>query len=683
MAQVLLLRQPNEPGSEPGAAVASNALPVLHAVEQIKRLAREEWQRSYPVKIRGVITTVLDSGFFIQDSTASVYARWRAPTDYDAPRLGDLWEIEGATFAEFAPNVQVSRATRLGPGTMPEPLRPTWDQLINGSLDTEYVEVQGIITSVSSDHVTLLTRSGKISLELPDLQPQQLAQHQNALVRVRGCVMPVRDIKTQQVIPGQLRLANAAITADEPPPANPFALRLKHVSDLLRFDLRAGAFQRVKIAGQLVHLRDGQLFLMDGSDGSRVIPTSMAGLQVGDMVEVVGFPDLGKPSPLLREAVVRRVGSARLPEPVLLPSPPPLNRRYDGTIVRVQALLAAVSSDHSDQLLELQSSSRSFFARLKTSAGSLPAISPGSLLELTGIYDGQGNDLALAPEINAFELLLNSPADVKVLARPSWWTVRHTLTLLGAMGLVILVGMVWIALLRRQVEERSNQLAVEIRRHEVSERQRELEAERARIARDLHDDLGATLTQIRFLSAVESRDSQLPETTRSRMGQVSEKSREMVTSLDEIVWAVNPANDSLPNLANYLCHFAEEFFRPTPIRCRLDVDEVLPMASLTSEVRHNLYLAVREALNNIAKHSQATEVWFRIHFQEPGKLCLTITDNGRGFSSTPDGLSGDGLANMRRRLMQIGGRFECENQAVGGVVCQFWLPVETRPSLKS
>ena len=167
------------------------------------------------------------------------------------------------------------------------------------------------------------------------------------------------------------------------------------------------------------------------------------------------------------------------------------------------------------------------------------------------------------------------------------------------------------------------------------------------------------------------------------MGQVSEKSREMVTSLDEIVWAVNPANDSLPNLANYLCHFAEEFFRSTPIRCRLDVGEVLPTASLTSEVRHNLYLAVREALNNIAKHSQATEVWLRIHFQEPGKLCLTITDNGRGFSSTPDGLSGDGLANMRRRLMQIGGHFECENQAGGGVVCQFWLPVESRPSLKS
>src|SRR5581483_12442944 len=107
------------------------------------------------------------------------------------------------------------------------------------------------------------------------------------------------------------------------------------------------------------------------------------------------------------------------------------------------------------------------------------------------------------------------------------------------------IALVWIALLRRQVEERSQELAAEIRRHDHTERQRDLEEERARIANDLHDDLGATLTHIRFLSVLESRDARAPESTRSRMGQISEKSREMVASLDEIVWAINPTNDSL------------------------------------------------------------------------------------------------------------------------------------------
>jgi signal transduction histidine kinase len=159
------------------------------------------------------------------------------------------------------------------------------------------------------------------------------------------------------------------------------------------------------------------------------------------------------------------------------------------------------------------------------------------------------------------------------------------------------------------------------------------------------------------------------------MGQVSEKSREMVASLDEIVWAVNPANDSLASLANYLCHLAEEFFRATPVRCRLDVADALPSAPLRSEVRHHLYLAVREALNNIAKHSEATEVWLRIHALEP-ELRIELEDNGRGFAPRPADTAGDGLANMRQRLERIGGRFECETRPGAGAICRFVLRLE-------
>jgi signal transduction histidine kinase len=268
---------------------------------------------------------------------------------------------------------------------------------------------------------------------------------------------------------------------------------------------------------------------------------------------------------------------------------------------------------------------------------------------------------------------------VTVLDRPSWWTVRHTLTVVGGMAVFMLAALVWIALLRQQVEERSNQLASEIRRHEQTDRQRELEAERSRIARDLHDDLGASLTQIRFLSAVESRDSQLPEPTRLRMTQVSEKSRDMVASLDEIVWAVNPANDSLPGVANYLCHYAGEFFEPTSIRCRLDVEEDLPAAPLTSEVRHNLFLAVREALNNVARHSQATEVWLRIKLESPEMLCLVVEDNGQGFATPAGTAGGNGLANLRQRMTQVGGQFEYESRPGAGVVCRLRMPVKPAP----
>lgn len=647
-------------------------LPVLTTVEQIKRLSRAEWQQGYPVKIRGVITTVLDSGFFIQDSTEAIYARWNPPAGGDMPRIGDYWEVEGVTFAEFAPNIRVEHARRLGAGTMPEPLHPTWDQLINGSLDTEYVEVQGIITAVEPDGVALLTRSGKISVQLPDIQPQRLQYYRNALVRIRGCVMPVRNVQTQQVELGQIALVNAAINVDQPAPADPFAAPLERPSDLLMFDPRAGAFQRVKIAGQIVQERGGEYFLMDGREGLRFIPATPVQLAVGDRVDVVGFPELGGPSPLLREAVVRRDGNGPLPAPQVLPQNALFSQRYDSTLVRVRARLTGLSRDQAGQVLELEAGTRGFSARLNAADGILQDVAPGSLLELTGVYEGHGGSLASGREIDSFDLLLNSPADVTVLAKPSWWTLRHTLTVIGLMAFAILAAMVWITLLHRQVEERSSQLAAEVRLREHTERQRELENERARIARDLHDDLGATLTQIRFLSAVESRDAQVPEGARGRMGQISEKSREMVASLDEIVWAVNPTNDSLPNLANYLCHFAEEFFQPTPIRCRLDVEDSLPTVFLTSEVRHNLYLAVREALNNISKHAHATEVWLRIQFGQ-AELRILIEDNGRGFSPATGRSSGEGLSNMHQRLEKIGGRFEFSSRPGEGTVCRIWL----------
>jgi signal transduction histidine kinase len=222
------------------------------------------------------------------------------------------------------------------------------------------------------------------------------------------------------------------------------------------------------------------------------------------------------------------------------------------------------------------------------------------------------------------------------------------------------------------VEERTLQLTSEIKSREQAEHQRALEAERARIAQDLHDDLGATLTEIRFLGAVKSRDSLMPEATRAQLREISEKSRQLVSSLDEIVWAVNPANDSLPSLASYLRHVAEEFFRTTEIRYRLDVDQSLPAVALTSEIRHNLYLVVREALNNIAKHSRATEAWLRIHWQDQS-LHIVVEDNGCGFVASEAALLRNGLSNMRRRLEKIGGRFGCETRAGSGTVCRIHL----------
>jgi signal transduction histidine kinase len=649
-------------------------LPLLTTAEQVKRLSHEDANQGYPVHIRGVVTvSFFSTSFFIRDDTGSVYARWQTNGLTTDIRVGDVWELEGTTFAEFAPNVLVRNARFLHRGATPVPLHPSPDRLMNGSLDTELVEIQGIITAATNNQIQLYTISGPLRLEMRESQPQILKRYEGALVQVRGCLSPERNPETQQIEFGRFRLFNSSISLEEPVPADLWSLPRKHVAELSFYDSSAASLHRVRIVGQVQIQRQDVLFLTDEAHGLRVLPKDTPTFEDGDMVEAVGFPEVGNHPPLLREAIVRRIGRKPLPPAQLLATGSLVSSEYDGRRVRLQARLSSIEFSRQEHLLEMQSGARRFVCRLARNRGSLPRLVADSMLEISGVAVVQSAPFSSGADSGSFELLLNSPTDIKVLSRPSWWTLRHTLTALSIAAPVLLAAVCWIFLLRRQVEERTRQLANEIRQHEQTERQRLIESDRSRIARDLHDTLGSALTQIRFLSIRSSRATEMTEKVRHQMGRISEKALEMVSSLDEIVWAVNPANDSLENLSNYLSFSAEEFFNTTSIRCRLDVAQDLPAIRLTPEVRHNLYLAVREILNNIARHSQATEAWLRIH-RDGGSIRITIEDNGRGFPPSTAS-KGDGLANIRHRLEKIAGRCELQSRDGSGTTFHLTFPI--------
>jgi len=207
------------------------------------------------------------------------------------------------------------------------------------------------------------------------------------------------------------------------------------------------------------------------------------------------------------------------------------------------------------------------------------------------------------------------------------------------------------------------------------ERQQALERERARIARDLHDDLGASLTQIGLAAEMGRRDSLTPDEMKQHSAQVASRVRSLARELDAIVWTVNPRNDSLDKLASYLCQFSQEFFRHAPVRCRLDVAEDIPALPVTPEIRHDLYLVTKEAMNNVLKHSGATEVWLRLRMND-GAFEVTIEDNGRGFS--PEAMSDserNGLRNMRSRVEELHGRFTIRSAPGSGTTLELRLPL--------
>jgi signal transduction histidine kinase/sugar lactone lactonase YvrE len=211
-------------------------------------------------------------------------------------------------------------------------------------------------------------------------------------------------------------------------------------------------------------------------------------------------------------------------------------------------------------------------------------------------------------------------------------------------------------------------------RLEQSERQHELERERARIAQDLHDDLGAGLTEIGLLGGLLRDPTRFETGKQDALERIVQRCQDLVMALDEIVWAVNPRNDSVNSLAGYLCRYAQSFLQPTSIRCRLHMQEAEPDHPFNSEQRHNLFLAFKEALTNVVRHSGATEVVITIYCKDMGRLLVGIEDNGHGLPVFVEA-GADGLNNLRQRMEQIGGHCEIRNRDPGGVTVTLSLPL--------
>ena len=684
--------------NQPAPLMVESETPVYTTAAQVHSLSRNEAANQHHVLIRGVVTCALTDlkGLAVQDSTGGIYADlWHASSSGPL-QMGDLVEVEGTTDpGDFAPRVLATRVTRLGPGELPEPVRPYWDQLINGSLDTEFVEIQGVVTSMSATEATLLTHGGLINVWLFNMNlptnAVALKAYEGALVRLRGCLFAYWDAATHQVRVGDVRMFAPSLMIDEPAPPDAFAGARKSEPDLLRFDPQGSTLRRVKVFGQIIHESGNEYFAMDGTNGFRFILNEAGKFAIGDLVEAVGFPILTGPSPVLQEANARKVGDAPLLDARPLDTESVFQARNDATRVSIEAVALNLSAD--GRILELQAGLRRFVARLddyNNPGTNQPAsgranpmsrldIPLGSRVQLTGVYVGQGGNQTTGEEVSNFELLLNSPADAVVLAHPSFWTLTRLLVLVGALLCVLGLALIWIRLLHHQVQQRTDQLQKEMLIREQAENQRSVAQERARIARDLHDDLGSSLTEITMLATASPAVTFPSGEAAERMETIAVKSRTLVNALDELVWVVDPERDNLASVARYLASYTEEFLTGLKIACRVQIPNSFPDRELSSEVRHDLFLAVKEALNNAIRHGGATEIEFRLRVLED-KLQISITDNGSGFEAAGSS-TGRGLLNLRNRMERLHGQCELESSPGAGATVNLELPLPASPSL--
>jgi signal transduction histidine kinase/ligand-binding sensor domain-containing protein len=263
----------------------------------------------------------------------------------------------------------------------------------------------------------------------------------------------------------------------------------------------------------------------------------------------------------------------------------------------------------------------------------------------TGIWNQVGDNILLA-------------------VRPTLWETLWFRMLVFALLVLVLGAVVRITLMRR----------MRLRLREL-ERANALENERRRIARDMHDELGASLTTLALMSEQMRRHPSLDAAATAKADRISATAAEVAHTLDQIVWTVNPGNDTLERLIGYLSHYATEFLSPTPIRLTQELPQLSADHRINSDVRHQLFLTFKEALNNAVKHAAATEIKLRIWLQHD-VLHIAIEDNGKGFTVKDAEGKGEGLVTLRERLLPLGGRCHVESEPGKGTRVTLTLPLD-------
>ncbi|MGC4013823.1 MAG: two-component regulator propeller domain-containing protein [Luteolibacter sp.] len=248
------------------------------------------------------------------------------------------------------------------------------------------------------------------------------------------------------------------------------------------------------------------------------------------------------------------------------------------------------------------------------------------------------------------------PARMEIVVRPFFW---QTLTFKITVGVLCLALTAWIARWLSLRQARRETI--------VAKRQAALERERTRIARDMHDEVGASLTRISLLSELSAGG----ENPSPHLAKLSDAARDAISSFDRIVWAVNPRHDNLASFLDYTAEQVGDLLQAAGIRCRLEWPDRIEPRPLAADFRNQVFLMIRESVNNATKHAGATEVVLQID-PAPNLLTIRITDDGQGFET--EKLTGDGLGNMHSRAKSLHGICIITSEPGNGTAVVFRLP---------
>ena len=480
----------------------------LRTADEVRQLTPEQAERHLAVRLKAVVTFYDERLYsrFVQDETAGIYLQ--EMTNGPALRPGQLVEIEGTTGAgEYAPIV-IPRSVRvLGEETMPAAKPVSLEQLVSGREDSQFVEVIGTVRAVrfeeesQSSLIELMIggeRFTAYSRQLPVTNTEELVE---SVVKVRGVCSTLFN-RSRQLFGFRLLVPRETdLVIEKPASATPFDVPTKGISSLLQFTAQGTFGHRVKLAGTVVYQESGvALFIQDEKEGLYCQTRQRVPVQAGDQVEVLGFPAKGEYTPVLQDAVYRKIGSGTPVKPADVGLDEALSGTYDCRLVRITAKLLERTQRGRELFIVLEKDGFIFYAFLAQTDGSTgftPA-QVGSEVAVTGICLIERGSSWRAGEgwrAKAFRILLRSPGDVAILRSPPWWNVRRVLWMAATLGLIALAASAWVAVLRRRVQQQTEIIRDRLQREAALKERYEDLFENANDMVFTHD-LSGTMTSI-------------------------------------------------------------------------------------------------------------------------------------------------------------------------------------------
>lgn len=704
------------------SAFSRDSNEVLTNASDILALPSERAAESIRISITGVVTAAEPSWagrFFVQDDSAGVFvdnAGGRSPVP------GDVVAVSGFTVpGGYAPCIDRPRWRKLGTAPLPKARIPTIEQFMEGTEDSQRVEISGIVRSAFTnvDRLGVELVSGAYRFHAyspipPGIDPGTLI---GARVRVKGTAAVAFNAPLRHFL---MIVVYAPFVSDfkieEPATAHAFEDTLTPLNCIAQYRNGGSPSGRIHVKGIVTYQRPGEdIFLQDKTGGLRIKSPETTHFSIGDSIEAVGFPGLENFLPVLEDAVLRKTSE---PRTRVSPFPAQVGDLQNGldnaSFVTLRAKLLDRlgrgvnqpddGSGNAKTVLVLQTTNLVFTAEKEGAEedASLISIPIGSTVEVSGVCLLQS---AEDGKTKSVQLLLPSSESVRVLASPGWLTAQHLLITLAISFGVILIGSTWIVMASRKnaalrqviherelgrielqkahdtlewrVKERTRQLKVEITaRKEADLQAKAILGERTRLAKELHDTSEQTMTGVALqLDAVAKLMQKNPESASQHLGLARSMVRTSRVDLRRSVWNLRSRELEQFDLPSALLISGNQIADGANIR--IEAETIGSVQALPETFEENILRIGQEAITNTVKHSGATLLTLQLEFL-PQAVVLTLRDNGNGF--TPNNCVGPnqghfGLLGMSERAKRLGGRISITSAPGTGTMVRVEIPV--------